>query len=164
MFLRSTSSSALSMSPDPMVRAVLRGLPLLALLPGFAGCGGENKLDVYREPPQVIITAPPEGTEPYTGERINFEAEINFPEDEGIIQVENFGMHYGVDGKVIYGMYIEAIQEHLGDDINIDMLSRLLVDVHLDSSQITESLISPYQVRCHRLGILVWVLCAAPLV
>ena len=61
------------------------------------------------------------------------------------MQVENFGMHYGVDGKVVYGMYIEAIQDRKGDDICIDMLSRLLVDVHLDSSKITESLISPYQ-------------------
>jgi hypothetical protein len=43
---------------------------------GIAGCGGENKLDVYREPPQVIITAPPEGSEPYTGQPINFEAEV----------------------------------------------------------------------------------------
>ena len=41
---------------------------------------------------------------------INFEAEINFPEGEGIIQVEEFGMHYGVEGKVLYGMRIEAIQ------------------------------------------------------
>ena len=54
-------------------------------------------------------------------------------------------MHYGVDGKVIYGMKIEAIQDRKCDDICIDMLSRLLVDVHLDSSKITESLISSYQ-------------------
>lgn len=76
---------------------------------------------------------------------INFEAEINFPEDDGIIQVEEFGMHYGVEGKVLYGMRIEAIEDRLGDDVSIDMLSRLIVDVHLDSSQITESLISKYQ-------------------
>ena len=28
-------------------------------------------------------------------EYINFEAEINFPEEEGIVQVENFGMREG---------------------------------------------------------------------
>ena len=86
---------------------------------------------------------------------INFEAEINFPEGEGIIQVEEFGMHYGVEGKVLYGMRIEAIQDRLGDDISIDMLARLIVDVHLDSSQITESLISRYQtslLECAFLG------------
>lgn len=64
------------MNPDLVVRAVLRGLPVAFLLSGAAGCGGENKLDVYREPPQVVIVAPPEGTEPYTGQPINFEAEI----------------------------------------------------------------------------------------
>ena len=28
-------------------------------------------------------------------------------------------MHYGVEGKVLYGMRIEAIQDRLGDDISI---------------------------------------------
>ena len=32
---------------------------------------------------------------------INFEAEINFPEDEGIIQVEEFGMHLNEDGTLL---------------------------------------------------------------
>ena len=39
---------------------------------------------------------------------INFEADINYAEDEGIVQVENFGMHLNVDGTIIYGMKIEA--------------------------------------------------------
>ena len=34
---------------------------------------------------------------------INFEADINYAEDEGIVQVENFGMHLNVDGTIIYG-------------------------------------------------------------
>ena len=29
---------------------------------------------------------------------INFEAEINYPEEEGIVQIENFGIHLNVDG------------------------------------------------------------------
>ena len=41
---------------------------------------------------------------------LNIEAQINFAEDEGIIQVEEFGMHYGVEGKVLYGMKMNAIQ------------------------------------------------------
>ena len=75
----------------------------------------------------------------------NFEAEINFPEDEGIIQVEEFGMHYGVEGKVLYGMHLEAIGDRKGDDVSVDNLARVLVDVHLDSSKITKDLISKYQ-------------------
>ena len=40
---------------------------------------------------------------------INFEAEINFPEDDGIVQVENFGMHLNVDGTIVYGIKVEAV-------------------------------------------------------
>jgi hypothetical protein len=43
---------------------------------GLVGCGGESKLGVYREPPQVIITKPAAGSTYFTGEAINFEAEV----------------------------------------------------------------------------------------
>jgi len=76
---------------------------------------------------------------------INFEAEINYPEAEGIVQVENFGMHLNVDGTIMYGLKIEAIMERKADDISLDMLSRLLVDVQKDSSQIINDLLSAYQ-------------------
>ena len=76
---------------------------------------------------------------------LNIEAEINFAEDEGIIQIEEFGMHYGVEGKVLYGMKMNAIQDRKADDMCIDLLARVLVDVHLDSSRITKDLISAYQ-------------------
>jgi hypothetical protein len=76
---------------------------------------------------------------------LNIEAQINFAEDEGIIQVEEFGMHFGVEGKVLYGMKMNAIQDRKADDMCIDLLARVLVDVHLDSSRITKDLISAYQ-------------------
>lgn len=76
---------------------------------------------------------------------INFEAEINYPEDEGIVQVENFGMHLNVDGTILYGMKVEAIMERKADDVSLDMLSRLLVDVQSDSSKIVSDLLSVYQ-------------------
>lgn len=76
---------------------------------------------------------------------INFEAEINFPEDEGIVQVETFGMHLDVDGTIVYGMFVEAILDRGSDDVSLDHLSRLLVDVHQDSSQIMNDLLSQYQ-------------------
>eukprot|EP01043_Picozoa_sp_COSAG02_P027099 COSAG02_NODE_1582_length_11838_cov_3.471420_3_plen_926_part_00 len=78
-------------------------------------------------------------------EYINFEAEINYPEDEGIVQVENFGIHLSKGGTTIYGMRIEAILDRGPDSISLDHLSRLLVDVHQDSSKILESLLSGYQ-------------------
>ena len=76
---------------------------------------------------------------------INFEAEINYPEDEGIVQVENFGMHLNVDGMIAYGIKVEAILDRQSDDISIDHLSRVLVDVHQDSSAIMNDLLSQYQ-------------------
>lgn len=76
---------------------------------------------------------------------INFEAEINYPEDEGIIQVEEFGMHLNEDGTLVYGMRVDAIQDRAADDLSLDMLSRLAVDVMQDSSKIAESLLSFYQ-------------------
>ncbi len=75
----------------------------------------------------------------------NFEANINYAEAEGIIQVEFFGMHLNVSGNVIYGMEIEAIGARQKDDVSIDELSRLLVDVHQDSSEIMDDLLTPYQ-------------------
>ena len=73
---------------------------------------------------------------------INFEAEINYPEDEGVVQVEMFGMHLSVDGTILYGMKVEAIMDRLSDNISLDHLSRLLVDVHQDSSKIMNDLLS----------------------
>lgn len=75
----------------------------------------------------------------------NFEANINYAEEEGIIQIEFFGMHLNVSGNIIYGMEIEAIGSRQKDDISIDELSRLLVDVHQDSSQIMDDLLTPFQ-------------------
>ena len=76
---------------------------------------------------------------------INIEAVVSFPEDDGIVQIENFGMHLNVDGTVVYGMKIEAIMERKADDISLDMLSRLLVGVQNDSSVIMNDLASSYQ-------------------
>jgi hypothetical protein len=76
---------------------------------------------------------------------INFEAEINFPEDEGIVQVEEFGMHLNEDGTLIYGMRMDAILDRKADDISLDHLSRVMVDVMQDSSKIAADLLSFYQ-------------------
>ena len=59
--------------------------------------------------------------------------------------MENFGIHLNVDGSVLYGIYVEAIMDRKEDDVSLDMLSRLLVDVHMDSSKIMNDLLSKYQ-------------------
>ena len=76
---------------------------------------------------------------------INFEADIHFPEEEGIVQVETFGVSINADGTIFYGMQIEAVMDRIKDNISLDHLSRLLVDVQQDSSKIVDSVISLYQ-------------------
>ena len=76
---------------------------------------------------------------------VNFEADIHFPEAPGIVQVETFGCCLTATGSCFYGMQVEAIMDRIKDDMSLDHLSRLLVDVHIDSSQIVDSVLSPYQ-------------------
>jgi hypothetical protein len=75
----------------------------------------------------------------------NITAEINFPEDEGIVQIENFGIHMHKYGLVICGMKLEAILDRNADDISLDHLARVLVDVQQDSSKIMNDIISEAQ-------------------
>ena len=76
---------------------------------------------------------------------VNFEAEIRIPEEQGIIQVEAFGCSMNADGTLFYGMQVEAIMDRIKDNISLDTLSRLLVDVAVDSSTIVDSVLSAYQ-------------------
>ncbi len=76
---------------------------------------------------------------------INFEAEIRIPEDTGIVQVESFGCSINADGTMFYGLQVESIMDRIKDNISLDTLSRLLVDVSIDSSTIIDSVLSAYQ-------------------
>lgn len=61
------------------------------------------------------------------------------------MQVENFGIHLNVDGTIFYGIKVDAILDKRADRISVDLLSRLLVDIHQDSSEIMDDLLSSYQ-------------------
>ena len=76
---------------------------------------------------------------------VNLEAEVFFPEEGDIVQVETFGLHVRSDGCVIYGLLVESVADRIIDNISLDMLSRLLVDMYSDSSKIMDSLISSHQ-------------------
>ena len=76
---------------------------------------------------------------------INFEADIEYAVDEVMLQIETFGMHLNIAGTIMYGMKVEAIGDRLANDISVDQLSRLLVDVHQDSSTMMNNLLSGYQ-------------------
>ena len=79
------------------------------------------------------------------GQHVNVEAEIYFPEEEGIVQVENFGVHLDVTGNCFCGVRMEAIQERIRDNISLDHLSRVLVDVLQDSSRVLDTILSTRQ-------------------
>ena len=78
-------------------------------------------------------------------EAINFEAEIAFPEEPGIVQVEFFGMHMDVSGAILIGMKMEAVEQVRAERMPLDLLSRVVVDVMNDSSRIIDDLLSEYQ-------------------
>lgn len=77
---------------------------------------------------------------------INFQAHIEMPNTGNeIIQLEELGVHISVDGLCSYGMRIEALQDRLADAINIDQLARLLVHIQLDTSVLSNDLLSAFQ-------------------
>ena len=76
---------------------------------------------------------------------INLDAEVEFPEDDGIIQVEHFGLRYQRDGVTLYALKIEAVMDQVLKDVSLDNMSRVMADVHADSSTVTDSLLSGHQ-------------------
>ena len=61
------------------------------------------------------------------------------------MQIEHFGIHTRMDGTVVYGLMIESVMDRILENISLDNLARLLVDVHVDSSRMMESLLSNHQ-------------------
>merc|ERR1711959_188797 len=100
---------------------------------------GETSLDVEPGLTNINIVDIVEGT------HVNLEAEIYFPEEEGIVQVENFGVHIDVTGTCFCGVRMEAIQERIKNNISLDHLSRVLVNVLQDSSRVLDTILSTRQ-------------------
>eukprot|EP00284_Hemiselmis_tepida_P009437 CAMPEP_0174943296 /NCGR_PEP_ID=MMETSP1355-20121228/76336_1 /TAXON_ID=464990 /ORGANISM="Hemiselmis tepida, Strain CCMP443" /LENGTH=888 /DNA_ID=CAMNT_0016190527 /DNA_START=8 /DNA_END=2670 /DNA_ORIENTATION=- len=76
---------------------------------------------------------------------VNVEAEICYPEDEGIVQVEFFGIHVSTRGYVIFGLHIDSIMTRTADSVPIDLLTRMAVDVVQDTSKILGDMMSSHQ-------------------
>lgn len=76
---------------------------------------------------------------------VNFEAEVHFPEDEGIVQIENIGVHVNHHGNVAFGVQLEAVLDRERDRISLDLLSRVMVDLQQDSSKLIDSLVAEHQ-------------------
>lgn len=78
-------------------------------------------------------------------QHINFLADITTPEDDGIVQIEEFGVHVHFDGTVMYGLEVNSVMESLEHSLSMDKLARLLVDIQQDSSFLTFSITTAYQ-------------------
>ena len=79
------------------------------------------------------------------GSHINFVAEVYLPEQAGIKQVEDVGVHFHHDGSVVYGSKIDTIMGAEPTDSSLDMLTRVLVDLEQDTGFITSNLLTMYQ-------------------
>jgi len=75
----------------------------------------------------------------------NMEATVEYPEVPGITQLECFGLRYSREGDLICGVKIESVMTKILNDISFDFLSRVLADIQIDSSTLTEGLMTVYQ-------------------
>ena len=76
---------------------------------------------------------------------VNFEAEVYFPIPPGVVQIESFGCHFSEAGLVAYGLHVDALMDRVRDRVSLDLLSRLIIDVHEDTSRVVENLLTPSQ-------------------
>lgn len=76
---------------------------------------------------------------------LNAETHIFYPEEKGIIQIENFGLHIHKDGTIIYGCKLESIMNIIENKLPLDYIARVLVDLNADGSKIMNCLCSHYQ-------------------
>ena len=59
---------------------------------------------------------------------VNFEADIHFPEEPGVVQVEMFGVSMNSHGTMFYGMQVEAVLDRIKDNISLDAKINLKVN------------------------------------
>ena len=77
---------------------------------------------------------------------VNFEAEVQYEEEVGIVQIENFGIHVSEEGFMLYGLTLEGMMKQIdGNGFSIDNLARLLRDIGSDSSEVIENLLTSHQ-------------------
>lgn len=72
-------------------------------------------------------------------------AEVYLPEEAGIKQVEDIGVHFHHDGSVMYGSRIDTIMGAPPTESSLDLLTRVLVDLEQDTGFITSNLLTMYQ-------------------
>lgn len=78
-------------------------------------------------------------------EYVSFHAFLNFPEDKGIIQKEELSGHINSWGRVVYGADLVEVENCSDGWVSLDVLTRIVVDLTMDTSQMIDSLLTEYQ-------------------
>ena len=60
-------------------------------------------------------------------------------------QIEVFGVNFRENGAITYGIVVNGIADRIRNDISVDLLARLLSDVHEDTSSLVGNLFSERQ-------------------
>jgi len=60
-------------------------------------------------------------------------------------QIEVFGINFRENGAITYGIVVNGIADRIRNDISVDLLARLLSDVHEDTSSLVGNLFSERQ-------------------
>lgn len=77
---------------------------------------------------------------------VNFEAEVQYEEEPGIVQIENFGIHVSEEGFMLYGLTLDGMMKVTdGNNFSLDHLARLLRDIGTDSSEVIGNLLTDHQ-------------------
>ena len=78
-------------------------------------------------------------------DHVMLETVVDFPEEPGIVQVEHFGMRFDQNGTSFNSLRVESVSDKVYQDISLDSLSRVMVDITVDSSEVVGSLLSTRQ-------------------
>ncbi len=78
-------------------------------------------------------------------EFVSFSAMLNYPEDEGIVQHEELSGYINSWGRVIYGANIIDVEGTKDGWVSLDLITRIMVDLTMDTSQMIDSLLTEYQ-------------------
>lgn len=78
-------------------------------------------------------------------EFVSFEASINYPEEIEVIQKEDLSVTINSWGQVIYGADLVEVEDSKDGWVSLDLLTRVIADLTMDSSQMIDSLLTEYQ-------------------
>ena len=78
-------------------------------------------------------------------EYVTFHAQLNYPEGQGIIQNEVLSGNINSWGRVVFGAELYEVEGSTDGWVSLDILTRIIADLTIDTSIMLDSLITEYQ-------------------